>query len=184
MRIIFSIILMLVVFGTIKFQSKEIESRSQVVPRVAFPHKVRVSFYPVEGATVDELHSSMLERGPIGHGNKRFFAYTLWRIKLLSSRDRHSSRGKFQCYISMLLPFLRPDKDRNKDITLKWKSFLESIVAHESRHVRNVIYACRVLNRTNINETKLRVVSRRLKSRDEEYDNRTRHGLLEGVSIR
>ena len=175
--------LMVVVFVTLVpmnySRANALETTDVSKGRLAYAPRVYVSFYPVEGKTKEELTSSMLERGPIGHGNKRFFAYTYWHLKLYS----RNSRQALKCRVSVLLPFLRPNPHRSQKAKESWNSFYASIVAHESNHIRMAIHTCRQLKRANLTKARLEVASQRLKKRDREYDFHSKHGILEGVRL-
>lgn len=155
--------------------------------RIAFSHKVRVSYYLVEGKNSSELKSSMLERGPIGYEHSRFFAYTLWYMKIGRSR-RHSlakiaRRSDLLCDVSVQMPYWRDNRESSAEFTEYWEKFIASVAAHESRHVRYAVRSCRHFLKTKGTAAYLAVVSKRLKLRDESYDLKTGHGLLEGVSL-
>jgi predicted secreted Zn-dependent protease len=188
-RIILALVCVIAVSLTEQGQSGSLNHSALRAPirRIAFPKRVQVSFYPVEGKTAAQLRASMMERGPIGHENIRFYAYTLWHMKIAEAKiagvENSAKHRELSCYISMFLPFLRPDSSRSIESELQWTHFMSSIVAHESRHVRNVVRACRQLSRVQLKDSFLLAISRRLKKRDQEYDARTQHGKLEGVKL-
>lgn len=144
--------------------------------RLAYSHRLKKAFYPVQGANTGELISSMRQRGPIGHGNKRFFAYTLWQIKLVEGKG-------VKCRISILMPHLWKDRNHNLEIRVEWERFLRALVAHESEHVSMAMRSCRSLQSHDMNEAKLKSVSKRLKKRDLNFDRSNQHGILDGVIL-
>lgn len=189
---IYLFLMLLLITSVILYRILNKKNESQIRNRVAYAHKINLSYYPVEGQTLDQLNSSMFERGPIGHSNRRYFAYTLWNIKLnqrKAGKNQHklalsfAQAPNFQCYISMHLPFLRIRKGAYEDLQSEWEIFYNNMLIHESRHVRNAIYACRVLSRSVASNSRLLSISNRLKQRDKKYDQITKHGILEGVKL-
>lgn len=151
--------------------------------RLSFSQRVFSSSYPVEGLSEVELTNSMRERGPLGHDGQRYYGYTAWYFKLRSGLNTKRVHP-VKCKILVNLPRLYADERRKEDLVKRWGVFLDNMVAHESRHVKNAVRACRGLSKNSIlSNPKLQAVAKRLKARDVAYDELTEHGKHEGVTL-
>lgn len=155
--------------------------------RFAFNHRIRVSYYPVEGKTTGDLKASMLERGPIGHQKRRFYAYTLWHFRIGKTRhadlDYVAKGSDLQCNVSVHMPYLFRKNQVDQKLLQRWKSFIKIVTIHESKHVKHAIRACRLLRVKKGDKADLQKSSFRLRRRDASYDSDTNHGFSEGISL-
>ncbi len=129
-----------------------------------------VQYYPVSGATLDELREELRRGGPNG-----FWGFTSWRIKWTVDCE-----VDLQIYITMPqldLSSALPDHDRRR-----WRMMIEALYRHEQLHAEHGRQAA-----SEIVETRCTVpheVIRKWADRDRILDRDTKHGRTQGVTLR
>jgi|GEM_PF-1926862 len=151
-------------------------------------------YYDITGRTVEEIRSSMVERGPLDEAGKRRFAHTEWRIKwnwkIKEDGSVNLDTLALKCEGSITLPRFREVHARAGDLASEWALFIDRLMAHESQHLSHVsMYAPRIITRlrevhgplppARANMIVQEVVAE-IKAMDRDYDRITRNGDTEG----
>lgn len=155
-------------------------------------------FYDIEGDTPEEVHASMVERGPKDPGGKARFAYTDWHISWRWNRTAtghvDTNAIRLECSAEVLLPRLRPRATTSLSFIRSWHEYVERMREHELKHVEHVsVRAPEIVTRlrdaneplgslstTRANTLVTQVVNR-IRALDRAYDHVTNHGQTEGI---
>jgi len=155
-------------------------------------------YYDVIGSSVGELMASLQQGGPEATSTRIYFARTSWTVewhgdwapdsagcKVIGSRTRLESQ--------MALPRWR-SAGASADVAADWSVFVRNLSMHEHGHVENAVAASREV------DSRLRNLERPscdtmeaaaratidsivavFRAQDEAYDERTRHGEVQGA---
>ncbi len=160
---------------------------------------IRISYYEIEGNTIEELRQALLTRGPIDEKGVRRFAYTRWFI---SWRWPHLdgaavlSRATAAYKIDIFVPQWNEPRGASTEVRMRWSSFIAALLAHEKNHVEfarhNFAHIAELIQQAATSNPKLsedqaeQIAQRelsRIRMLDWSYDTDTNHGKLEGVVL-
>lgn len=163
---------------------------------------VRTNYYTVTGASLREVHESLVQRRP-WRTNLSFYARTDWEVKWTSRFAQHRQQFRLQQFnldtrVTMLLPRWTPPEGVDSEVARHWQEYLDNLLAHESGHVSIARQAARnIRNRVNalagygsgaaLRKAVERAVDEVLdqaKRQEREYDQRTGHGATQGAVFR
>ncbi len=170
--------------------------------RQPFPEygdNLHIEFYPVHGATIAELHTSLLSNGPTDPWGKRRFAYTDWKITWHwpTPRGIHKIREISSDYwVHMRVPSWDPPKGTNPRVIESWNRMMHNLLAHELEHAEHarrnyqrIPEAVRqaLLVHPDLTSKQAHAIAfaemERIRTLDRELDARTDFGVRDGVSL-
>ncbi len=125
--------------------------------------------YKVNGTDIPGLKHSISIRGPDG-----FWAFTEWRL-----------RATELCFVTVTVNYYIPEiRDRSAvpaDVLVKWDRMIENLVAHEKKHGQNGFEAAKEVMANKCENTV--EITKRWAEKDRLLDQKTRHGVLDGVVL-
>ena len=161
---------------------------------------IQLHTYPVNGATLGEIRSSMTANNPMHARGLRYDAYIVWRVdwRFLAEHDGRAcrvSRVTTNVDIHYTFPRLQPDRRRSARVAEQWKRFTKALAIHELGHKEFAIGAAEALERTlptlpgeascaEMSERADAVGGRiieRFTELDRAYDRNTDHGRTQGA---
>lgn len=156
--------------------------------------------YPVLGSTLGEIHQSL--RQARGARNTKWDALTEWNINwrfALTESGGECRAGSFSTKTTLKLTLPRWTAPTNADLATRseWRRYITALAQHELGHAQFAQLAAagvrKKLNETNVEpdcdllKKKLNAdcntVVENFKKRDQEYDERTRHGETQGAAL-
>lgn len=184
--------------------SGESFSRSPSLPQSQPRISIHYDFYPVQGASADELNRQMLLNAPFRHtsGVSDFAAITKWIVKWSFTPKNN---GK-QCILTnpvvradirIVLPSLQQPHPRRLAIRNEWFRYLQALKTHEDGHKANGIAAAKDIQRwlellgparsCAILVKNVEIVTQKMiaqyRRNDQAYDRITDHGLTQGAVL-
>jgi predicted secreted Zn-dependent protease len=155
-------------------------------------------FYPVSGSSEQEIHASLVEKGPRDERGSPRFAFTDWSIEWDWKKDSEGAvtldSVQLRCSATITLPRLSVAPGTDPALIQNWHDFVERTRSHELKHVQNVEQgAGRIPSRLRASYTRrgklspmhahriIKRVVQEVKDFDIEYDARTNHGDVEGT---
>lgn len=156
--------------------------------RLFFQHRIALAYYPVSGENTSELISSMSTRGPLGVDGKRYYAYTLWQLRIGNRKGRQINkivkRHDLKCRVSVHMPkLMQVSAKKQPDLEKKWAFYYQKMLEHENQHVKHAFRACAALITSKASQARLERYASRLQSRDSNLDLISQHGKLTGVTF-
>jgi predicted secreted Zn-dependent protease len=131
---------------------------------------IRTTYYPITGATGDELKSQMRENGPQG-----YWAYTRWHVRWTGN-----------CRVSVEISYTYP-RWTNQDqapavLQAAWKAMISSLQSHEEGHAQHGRNAAQEVEKSGCQGDPT-ANTRKWAEQDKVYDAETNHGLKQGVVL-
>lgn len=125
----------------------------------------------------------MLANGPLSVDGKRYYAATLWRMRIKPTSQANGilKSSDLDCYVSVQLPFYRAATARQQK---SWDRMFIKLKEHENLHARQALRVCNNLRRSKAKAPRLKSYTNRLKLRDIRLDSLTQHGKLDGVILK
>lgn len=128
-----------------------------------------VQTYSVDAKTAFWLKIQMRNRGP-----KKYWALTRWDIRWTS-----------KCQVTVDVTYTMPEHENPKrmspELRQRFDDMLARLWAHERQHGQNGINAAREIARTGCRSPEK--IIRKYHHMDQDYDKRTNHGKLEGITL-
>lgn len=162
-----------------------------------------IHFYPVNGVTLTEASAVIHADSPIIVKNKKFVGLSQPRYKWslqtkVSEAGCSVSAAKVDLVTHTTLPRWRHVRTAQAADTREWYRFIYALSVHERNHKRLYEQGAHRLYRRFLNMTPARNCRQirrnanrlfqneidRIRSENEAYDARTRHGIDEGTGIR
>jgi predicted secreted Zn-dependent protease len=173
-------------------------SASFALPTAA-AQEVAVVHYDVAGATVEELHASLGQRGPWVDGT-RFHAHTKWNVTWTyryapGVRGCGFSRFDVRIDAEMTLPRWQGRTGAPTALVERWDRYLAALRAHEYGHYAHGLEAAREIEalgsgfqvgscariETDFNARAMEIIAK-FNQRDLAYDRDSGHGRSQGAS--
>jgi predicted secreted Zn-dependent protease len=160
-------------------------------------------YYAISPKTKYDIKSEMQRNTPIIKKGAKFHGSTSWQVEWNISWKKNdnicyltASEAKLNVLIKM--PKISPNADVSDAVLSSFNNFYAALLNHENGHVKNGIDAlrdidvllanfnsysdCIVLNK--IVKSSITKIIRKYKHQDMAYDTKTKHGKLQGVSIK
>lgn len=159
-----------------------------------------ISYYPIEGNTLKEIHSSLQLNTPIIYNNNKFFAINNHNIELSYILDINENNN---CYIKkfiltrsndILLPQLKDLFHKDRQLQFSYNKWYEAIYRHELNHteytkeeIDKFIYFlesyeeqkdCNIIEK-DIKDKSIKI-NENIDKKNILYDKKTNHGETEG----
>ncbi|MGV3620891.1 MAG: DUF922 domain-containing protein [Archangium sp.] len=170
------------------------------IPQSTYPNDTQVRWYDVEGDDEHQLRANLDAIGPEDAKGERHDAYTSWYVTWrfpFSRGDDGCTTGPVttDVRVVMTLPRWLGPADPNHPMVKKWRSYLDSLVEHESGHRDTGFRAATEITEllpnlapqqscddaeAKANET-ARAVLEKFRTHDAAYDEDTRHGATQGA---
>ncbi|MEM1307035.1 MAG: DUF922 domain-containing protein [Pseudomonadota bacterium] len=140
-------------------------------PAMAGPSvRVTTQTYAIRGRTAAQLKQQMARRGPQG-----YWAYARWNV-------RWTANCKVTVRVRYTMPRWANKASGSARLRQKWRRMMRALRAHENQHGRHGIQAARELVRTRCRGNPHAVVAR-WAAQDRIFDQRTNHGVSQGVRL-
>jgi len=160
-------------------------------------------FYDISPKTKDDIKPEILKNTPIANENIKFHGSTLWQVEWRISWKK--SNGI--CYLNFSytklnvlfkMPRISPNFNASDEVLGVFNKYYKVLLKHENGHMKNGTNALNDINKllSNFNsyndcqalnegvKNAITKIVGKHKNRDIEYDIKTNHGELQGVSIR
>ena len=101
-------------------------------------------YYPIKGANVSEIYTSMIKRGPDVHGDSAYAATAATSSqtgKLVQGKTCHIEDYRFEINFVVKLPKLRNEGALTGESLRNWRRFETFLKTHEDTH-RRIWLAC------------------------------------------
>lgn len=132
--------------------------------------KTQIKYYNIKGKTTQQLKRQMREFGPNG-----YWAYVNWYVNWKTRSCRVSLR------IVYTYPRWANINQAPKSTQQKWRRMISALKKHEKGHARHGVEAAREINKNNCRNPKADI--NKWAEQDKIYDQRTKHGLIQGVKL-
>jgi predicted secreted Zn-dependent protease len=161
----------------------------------------RTNYYSITGATLEELRQSLRASRPWKE-NSPVDGMTDWRVDwhfsvVSAPSGCRCSSFRTQTTITITMPRWLAPTNAPKAVSEAWNRYLTALWQHEAGHAHFALAAAAELDKnikelggrpdcnelkTAINDLGRRVVES-YRKRDQDYDQRTRHGALQGAVL-
>ena len=131
--------------------------------------RVHEKFYDLTSTNGRALKREMARKGPKG-----YWAYTRWNI-------RWSSSCKVELTINYAYPRLKDPSRLSLPVRQNWQNMMAKLTSHEQNHGAHGLSAAQEIVDDNCRNA--HAIIKKWASEDKVYDNKTRHGLNEGVKL-
>lgn len=160
--------------------------------QVSMEH-ARIIYYEVTGSTAQELRASMNEFRPKDphDGNHPVDAYTDWYVSWswlgYGTGNCDLSTASVTHNINIILPHWAAPVNVSLELIAKWKKYIQSLVAHETGHVANVVnnylsVKTAIQSATCLTaDAEAQKALASLREFDARYDRETKHGETQGA---
>ena len=165
-----------------------------------FP-RARVTYYPVTGDNLRTMQRALRANGPRDEDGRVVQGLTRWKIEWTFEVEPTKSTCeivnlKIALDTTITLPHWSPGKGVSSDVARVWSTYLNALRLHERTHYTHGLQATEAIQTlakslppgncasrsTSFNIKAMRIIDMyRLRSRL--YDQRTRHGVTEGVVL-
>jgi predicted secreted Zn-dependent protease len=159
-----------------------------------------ITYYDIQGESLNDLKLAMLESGPIDSYGVKRFALVSWKIawnwKLASDGSPDLNTAEITPKIILTLPRWSNQDLASKNDSARWDTLMMAIREHEMKHIENACEASRVVYDTLQNEiagsshisakvinNKIQEIVKHFRYVDLKYDRHTCNGRTEGVSL-
>ena len=132
--------------------------------------KIQTKHYNIKGKTTQQLKHQMRTKGPNG-----YWAYVNWYVNWKTQNCRVSLKIKYT------YPRWTDIHQAPKSIQHKWRRMISALKLHEKGHARHGIEAAREINKSNCRNP--HAIIEKWAIEDKIYDQRTKHGLIQGVKL-
>ncbi len=164
---------------------------------------VKTTTYKVQGNSVSDLRTRMMQDGPVDEQKRHHPGYTTWRVTWtfgcdVAGGDARLERVNVRVDVKYTLPEWQKPGDADPGLVAKWQDYMAALRKHEDGHRdiglragRRILEllqqspaaeSCPAAGRA-ANEAGQKILQ---SSRDEEleYDRVTRHGATQGAVLR
>ncbi len=176
-----------------------VASNVEASPKV----KRRNETYPISGSSLQELQQMINRHGPINNDDgKRYDGITEWSLTWDYQLKR---RGKVwivanrnvQLNLKVITPRWTDFQNTPGVIRTQWRIYQANLLRHEEGHVRIALRAAQAIDKylgvcgasSSLNklksdiQRKTNALLKQYRKIDQNYDQRTRHGATQGVSL-
>ncbi len=146
---------------------------SAALPTIALASmttKTQIKYYNIKGKTTQQLKAQMRNNGPNG-----YWAYVNWYVNWKTKNCRVSLR------IVYTYPRWANINQAPKSTQHKWRRMISALKKHEKTHARHGVEAAREINKSNCKNPQATI--KKWAEQDKIYDQRTKHGLIQGVML-
>ncbi len=140
------------------------------VAQASMTTKTQTIHYDIKGKTTQQLKAQMWNKGPNG-----YWAYVNWYVNWKTR----------SCRVSLKIKYTYPRwvniNQAPKSTQRKWRRMISALKKHEKGHARHGVEAAREINRNNCRNPQATID--KWAAQDKIYDQRTKHGLIQGVRL-
>jgi predicted secreted Zn-dependent protease len=162
--------------------------------------KIQYRYYPVTGATAQNLRSEMTHLSPVTQGGRHFDANTDWYVRwsyryAKTGTSCSMSQVSTQVDVTFTLPKWQPNANAPRSLVTQWSHYSAALQQHEDGHKNHGIAAgqavlstlstmpayssCQALEAAANHAA--RQVIQQYNQKDVEYDRETGHGSTQGA---
>ena len=132
--------------------------------------KIETNYYEIEGKSSQQLKRQMWNFGPNG-----YWSYVNWYI------DWETENCRVSLKIVYTYPKWTDIHQVSKSKQQKWQQLISALITHEIGHARHGVEAAWEISKNNCRNTE--AIIEKWTEQDKIYDQRTRHGLTQGVKL-
>jgi predicted secreted Zn-dependent protease len=173
------------------------------VPATAQPSvSWTTNYYSVAGATLREIHASLRSNRP-WKSNAQHDGYTRWQVdwnfavRTIGNKCRLTSFNT-RTTIAITLPRWAAPTNATEEVRQAWQRYITALGQHEAGHGQMALAAAAEMHKrakesgedANCDALRQKINSlgqtilEQYQARDQQYDERTRHGVTQGAVLR